>query len=60
MFEELLNKKVKIVYDHLGKEKAVFGTLIGEDEKTFKLKFASGDIIGINKAFFVRISEERE
>lgn len=59
MFDELIGKKVKIVYNHMGKEKAVFGILLGEDDKNFKLKFSSGDIVGISKNVLIRLSEEQ-
>jgi len=60
MFEELIGKKVKIVYDHMGTEKAVFGILRGEDDNTFKIEFNNGNIIGINKRLFIRLNEEED
>lgn len=58
MFEDLYGQKVKIVYDHFGVEKAAYGILLEEDAYSFKLRFRSGDIVGISKRNFIRISEE--
>lgn len=57
-FKELIGKKVKILYTASGRDRSVFGILLDEDEDTFKLRFVSGDVVGISKKTFIRISEE--
>jgi len=58
MFDELLDRRVKIAYKDGDRTKVVYGTFIGEDEHFLKICFRNGRTIGIGKSSLIRITED--
>ena len=55
MFEEFLNKKVKVVYEDGDKVRAVYGVLEGMDE-FLKVRMFNGRLVLIKKDYVIRVT----
>ena len=55
MFEEFLNRSVKVVYDDGGKVRAVYGVLEGANE-FLKIRMFNGRLVLIGKEYVIRVT----